>query len=66
MRYLKKLSKLICLIGFIIIIGTIGNSDFQESIRHYYPFGECLKRIFIGMLLMLPQAYIVLLGGKNG
>lgn len=39
--------------GFFLIVGTAGTSDFMDEIGAYYPVTEMLPQMLIGLAMML-------------
>ena len=57
MNYLKnKIFGIMFVIGFIIILGSAGKSDYMDEIGEYYSFGEMLKYCGMGLVLMIPYS----------
>ena len=57
MKY--KIAGALVLIGFLIMAGGAGTSDYFCEIGEYYPISETIKTCVAGLLLMLPGAYIL-------
>lgn len=66
MRYLKKLINLMAIVGFVVVFGTAGHSDYMIAVGEYYPFNELFKTLLIGVALMLPSITIMTFGGNRG
>lgn len=51
---MKKFFGVLALIGFIIILGSVGKADYMDAVGGYYSFSDILKQCMIGLFLMLP------------
>lgn len=65
MNYSKKLFRIMGCVGLIIVIGTVGYSDYQNAIGEYVSFTELVVRLIIGLALMTP-VITRMCGGKRG
>lgn len=45
-------------VGFFLMIGAVGTSDYMDEIGVYYPLTEMLPQLLIGVTLMLPSYFI--------
>lgn len=66
MRYLKKVIKLMGIVGFMVILGAVGHSDYQNAIGEYVSFNELFLTIFTGIALMTPAITMLICGGNCG
>lgn len=57
-KKIKTVSVALAFIGFFIILGAAGKSDYMDEIGQYYPFSNTLKVGLVGLLLMAP-AFVV-------
>ena len=57
MNYLKivrTIAGILAFIGFILMLGAIGKSDFADEIGEYIELKDFLPQMVVGLLLMLP------------
>lgn len=66
MRYLKKLIKLMGVVGFMVILGAVGHSDYQNAIGEYVSFNELFLTILTGVALLMPSITMLICGDRNG
>lgn len=45
-------------IGFFLIVGTAGTSDYMIEIGSYYPISEMLPQMLISLAMMLPSVFV--------
>lgn len=57
MTYLKKLETVLAVmafIGFFLLLGAAGTSDYMAEIGEYQPFKDLVLSIIPGLALLLP------------
>ena len=54
MKTAKIIAAIVMLLGVVVIIGTVGTSDYMSEIGRYYPLSEMLKSAGVGLLMMVP------------
>jgi len=59
----KNISKILAMIGFIILLGAVGKVDYMSEIHQYYPLSKTIIAICVGIILMIP-AGVNLKGGE--
>lgn len=57
-KKIETISAILAFIGFIIMFGAAGNSDYMDEIGQYYPFSETVKLCVIGLLMCVPAVIV--------
>ena len=58
MRIAKILTGLLMVMGIIMLIGTVGKSDYMAATHQYYSEGDLIKDLLAGGLLLVPYTVI--------
>ena len=62
LKIVRFFVKLFGFIGFMMIIGAVGESDYQETMGNFYPFISTVKTLIIGFIMMIPSVTLILKG----
>lgn len=60
LKIVRFFIKLFGFIGFIMIIGAVGESDYQETMGNCYPLVNTVKALITGALMMVPSITLIL------
>lgn len=50
----KNIISILAGLGFIILMGAVGTSDYMTEAGIYYPFMNTVRLMVVGILLMVP------------
>lgn len=57
-KVIRNIAGIMAVIGFFLMLGAVGTSDYMDEIGVYYPIYKILPQMLIGVTLMLPSYFI--------
>ena len=57
-KVIKTTTGIMGFMGFFLIVGTAGTSDYMDEIGAYYSVTEMLPQLLIGLAMMLPASFV--------
>jgi len=62
-KIVKTIIEIMALVGFFLLLGSVGASDYADEIGVYFDFSTVTPHIIIGILLLIPG---IIYGIKKG
>lgn len=57
-KVIRNVTGIMAVIGFFLMLGAVGTSDYMDEIGVYYPIYKILPQMLIGIGLMLPSYFV--------
>lgn len=59
LKIVKTIAGIIIVAGFILMLGTVGTSDYMIEIGQYYPLSAMLPQMIIGLVMMFAGGFVI-------
>ena len=56
-KVIRGTTGIMAVMGFFLMVGTAGRSDYMDAIGAYYPVTKMLPQMLIGLAMMIPAFF---------